>query len=201
MVKLSELIHNNSKKILDYFTQAELKRLKETYQQFKDDHIIKKISSHNIILTIPKGFKIIADSSDFTWMISESPKNTMGIFIYEYAIKDSSQYSNEYILQKRDSMLKNNCPGSVTGSWMTTEHNLPVVSQKIMNNNILMFELRGQWKVQNDFMKGPFISLTALDNKRNKAITVEGYVYAPKSEKAEFIRQLEGVLYSFKYLQ
>ena len=47
-------------------------------------------------------------------------------------------------------------------------------------------------------MGAPFIGLSAVDKKRNKVITVEGYVYAPKFDKLNYIRQMEAILYTFE---
>jgi hypothetical protein len=47
-------------------------------------------------------------------------------------------------------------------------------------------------------MGGPFISLVQLDEKRNKIITVDGFVFAPAHKKRELIRQMEAILYSLK---
>ena len=42
-------------------------------------------------------------------------------------------------------------------------------------------EVRGLWKMENDFMGGPFYSLTIVDEARGRLLTVEGYAYAPIS--------------------
>ena len=59
--------------------------------------------------------------------------------------------------------------------------------------------MRGLWKVQNDFMGGPFVSLTVLDPSKKRVVTVEGNVYAPKNNKRNYIRQLEAMIYSLEF--
>jgi hypothetical protein len=60
--------------------------------------------------------------------------------------------------------------------------------------------MRGQFRMENDFgFGGPFISLTTLDEKRNRVVTIEGYVFAPNSPKRELIRDLEAILYSLEF--
>jgi hypothetical protein len=62
--------------------------------------------------------------------------------------------------------------------------------------------MQGLWKMQDGYaMGGPFISLIQLDEKRNKIITVEGFVFAPAHEKRELMRQLEAILYSIEILE
>ncbi len=41
-------------------------------------------------------------------------------------------------------------------------------------------ELRGFWDVENDFMGGPFVSYSTLDEATGRVLTIDGYVYSPK---------------------
>ena len=199
--KLVELIANNSIRINEFFRLSELKRLQDTYKTFEEKSFSDKLKSHHLSLVIPKGYKMDVDSSDFVWITSETPNTSQGILIYEYNYTDTNTFTKEFILQKRDRVLKLHVPGPLPGSWMTTEHDFPVVIEEKNYKNRYVFEMRGLWKVQNDFMGGPFISISTVDEKRNKVITIEGYVYAPKYDKLDYIRQMEAILYSFKILE
>jgi hypothetical protein len=52
--------------------------------------------------------------------------------------------------------------------------------------------------VENDFMGGPFVSYTFVDEKRNRVVTLDGYVYAPNAPKRDLMIQLESIMYSMK---
>ena len=67
-----------------------------------------------------------------------------------------------------------------------------------LKNNYTI-EIRGLWNVYGDFMGDPFLSLTVLDEKRKRVITVDGYVYAPKFNKRNYLRQVEAILYSLEF--
>ena len=58
--------------------------------------------------------------------------------------------------------------------------------------------MRGLWRVQGDMMGGPFVSLTRLDEQNNRVIVAEGFVYAPETEKRNFIRRIEAALYTLR---
>ena len=47
-------------------------------------------------------------------------------------------------------------------------------------------------------MGGPFVSLTRLDEQHNRVIVAEGFVYAPETEKRNFIRRIEASLYTLR---
>ena len=55
--------------------------------------------------------------------------------------------------------------------------------------------------MENGFMGGPFVSLTTLDKKRNRVVTIEGYVFAPKFKKRDYIKEVEAIIYSTKFLE
>ena len=60
-------------------------------------------------------------------------------------------------------------------------------------------ELRGLWKVQGDFMGGPFIDYFYEDKANNELLMLSGYLYAPaKPRKAIYMREIEAVLKTFE---
>jgi hypothetical protein len=63
-----------------------------------------------------------------------------------------------------------------------------------MQNGNFVREMRGLWEVKVDFMGGPFISWSMVDEKRNRIVTAFGFVYAPKIDKRNQVRKLEGIL-------
>ncbi|HNZ72795.1 MAG TPA: DUF4837 family protein, partial [Prolixibacteraceae bacterium] len=60
-------------------------------------------------------------------------------------------------------------------------------------------EVRGLWQVENDFMGGPFVSLSILDVLKRRVVTVEGFVYAPANKKRNLLQQVEAMAYSLKF--
>jgi hypothetical protein len=58
-----------------------------------------------------------------------------------------------------------------------------VITRTFTWNGNYVREMRGLWEVKVDFMGGPFISWTMVDEKRNRIVTAFGFVYAPKIGK------------------
>ena len=56
--------------------------------------------------------------------------------------------------------------------------------------------IRGLWNVQNDFMGGPYVINTILDEEHNRIIYMMAYVYAPEGKKRNILRQVENILYT-----
>ena len=58
--------------------------------------------------------------------------------------------------------------------------------------------MRGLWRLINDYMGGPYISLAELDAAGQRVVVAFGYVYAPSKNKRNLLRQVEAMVYSLK---
>jgi hypothetical protein len=197
------IIKNNSAKIVSYFEKAERDRLIKTYTELKDEKIILSIQkSKNIYLTVPKGFKKDVDSSGYMWISRETPRLSQAFLIWSYQYKDTSQLNREKLLNAQDSLTQKFVPGPKKGTFMIAERRFPIVSKEFELNGNIAVEMRGLWHVDSKdvFMGGPFLSITTIDKKRNRIVTVYSYIYAGKQDKRNFVRQMEAVLYTLKIL-
>jgi hypothetical protein len=48
--------------------------------------------------------------------------------------------------------------------------------------------------MENDFMGGPFLHYTLVDEKNNRVIELDAFVFAPKFDKREYLRELEAIV-------
>ena len=151
-------------------------------------------------MTIPSGFFISKDESDFMWIRKELEKNSFGIFIYTTPYKDTLQLELSSLVSVRDRMLQKYVPGPADGSFMTTEKEFvpPVVNYVSTYPTGFAAEMRGMWCLVGDYMAGPFISYTFPDNETGNLVTLEGYVYYPNHDKRDDLLQLQALLYSVK---
>jgi hypothetical protein len=81
---------------------------------------------------------------------------------------------------------------------MATERRIEQISNFLEHNGNYASEIRGLWRVVNDFMGGPYISLAVLDAAKQRVIVAYGYVYAPSKDKRNLLRQVEAMVYSLK---
>ncbi len=47
-------------------------------------------------------------------------------------------------------------------------------------------------------MGGPFVSHTRLDEKNHRVVVAEGFVYAPETDKRNFMRRIEAALFTLR---
>lgn len=197
---LFTLLASNGDKLLSIFEQAERKRLENNYTRYAEHAVMDKVKKKaGIDITIPKGYTYDLDTNNFIWVSHETPEISQGIFIYSYPYSDTSEFSHQALLNKHNEILKSYVNGPTPGSFMTTETQVETVYASYLHNNEYTAELRGLWKVEGDFMGGPFMSISKLDKKNGRIVTVEGYVYAPKFNKRNYIRQIEAILFSMKF--
>jgi uncharacterized membrane protein YcgQ (UPF0703/DUF1980 family) len=82
---------------------------------------------------------------------------------------------------------------------MTTDMKFPMVYKEYTYKDEYTAELRGLWYTDHDFMGGPFVSLSKVDEINGRIVTIEGFVYAPKTSKRNYVAQLEAVLHTLHF--
>ena len=196
------LLNKYENKIITLLDEMERKRMLDVYKRNQDKSLVEKIKkNHNLSLVIPKGYKLDMDSSDFVWLSQEEGGIIQSILAYYYDYTDDSTFTRDYLIAKRDRFLKKYVGGTVPGSYMTTEKEFkPLFSEYSLRGEKYAAEIRGLWKIEKGIaMGGPFVNITALDEKRNRVVTVEGFVFAAGHNKRNFMRQVEAIVYSFDF--
>jgi len=196
--EMLEMLSQNRTKILAYFLRSERDRkigviTKAPVQEIFD--LLKK--DEKFSLSFPSGYEVRKDEPDFFWASKETPEASQGMFIYTYDYLSEDAFSKEAILSKRDDLLKALVPGPSKGSYMTTEKTFPISFRHFEFQGNYAVESRGLWKVENDFMGGPFVNVSFLDTVNNRVICMDAYVYRPNKDKREMLRELEAVMYTY----
>lgn len=197
--ELLEMIHKYNQKITNYFTEGEKNRLIQNYRSYRDLIItdkIKKQFGYNI--AIPKGYKLDVAKDSFMWISNETNHTSQGILLYHVPFNSNSDSLIKTVILKHDSVLKQNVPGSLPNSWMVTESEIPVSIDTVSISGLDFIEIRGLWRVENDYMGGPYILYAYMDKKNSQLQVLSGYVYAPRFEKRTYLQQVEAILLSYE---
>ena len=149
----------------------------------------------------PKGYSIKKDSDNFIWISYETTYTNQGIFIYKIPYVDSTSLELSNILTVQNNILEQNVPGMIENSYMTINMSAEQYPhlEWLKYRNRDLGEIRGFWEVQNDFMGGPFISHVFYDKSGENIIVIQGFVYAPRFDKRNYLRQVESIMYSFEW--
>lgn len=202
------LLADNASKIIDTLNKTERDRLQDQYAKFPNPVLRDTVREvHGLNINFPDDAELVKNNNGFFWIKRERVKYigntahdiTQGYLVYSYPYIEDSAFTQKNILEIRDSLLKENIPGPKAGTYMTTEYRYPPESAEISFNGNYAVETRGLWKTENYFMGGPFISLTFLNKDESRVISVSGFVFAPKFDKREYVRELEAVIYSSSF--
>jgi hypothetical protein len=197
--EFEKLLKENQDRILSYFLKAEKDRLTQNYQKYYERGIYNVMNENfGVTMNIAPGFQIADEKKDFIWLRYETPEISQGIVLYTFPYVSDSAFMVDYQLKVRDSILRAHVPGPTTGSFMATERRIEQINNFREHNGNYASEMRGLWRVVNDFMGGPYISLAVLDAANQRVIVAFGYVYAPSKDKRNLLRQVEAMVYSLK---
>ncbi len=201
---LESTITKYGDKILTYFLDSERDRTIHYGKEYVNQNLKKEVEEQlGIQIDIPSELSKIVKTNDFIWITNDNPSIRKDLVIYTYPYTDKQMFSKDWLLNKRDSVMKKGIPGEFEGSYMGTEkvHAEPIMNE-IWVNGEYCAELKGLWRMYNGAsMGGPFYSHSRLDAVNNRIITVEAFIFAPGVKKRNHIRDMEAVIYTMKLPQ
>ena len=150
----------------------------------------------------PKDARLAKQTDDFWWVDRQLTRLKggdnhdiqQGFFIHSEPYVTTDQLSLEHVLDRRDAVTRKHVQGPTKGSYMATERRFFPAYEELEFDGHFALEVRGLWKMENDFMGGPFYSLTVVDEAEGRLLTIEGYAYAPYFDKRPYIREVEGLV-------
>ena len=196
-----QLIKENSKRMTATIEQAERDRVianSKKYEELSLAPVVTEMiggSPH-----FPSGYKLKKKTSDFIWIEYNPQYVTQGILIYKYPVVEGEQMMDlDNILANCNEALKNNVPGMFDNTHMIiSDFARPSIEYK-KYKGLDFAEVRGFWEVKNDFMGGPFVSHAFYSKDGKEIIILQAFVYVPKYDKRQYLRQVESIIYSFEW--
>ncbi|MEE4198011.1 MAG: DUF4837 family protein [Bacteroidales bacterium] len=185
--------------IIQRILEKEMNRYAQGYQKFEEAGIGNRLEEKfGYRLTVPKGYSLDLDTTDFVWIESRGHGDLIqGILVYSYPIPEID-LSTGLIFAKRDQFTQQFVPGPSRNSYMAVDRNADFLRKEINVNGINVIQTRGLWYVKNDFMGGPFVTFSVIDQNKKRVINFDGFVYAPQFDKRDYLRQVEAILYTLQ---
>lgn len=199
-----ELFEKQKEVYLQWFDKVERARILNVFRPTADKGIADAIAQKfGFTLTVPQGFYIAKDEPNFMWLRKELERSSSDLVIYQVPYQDTAQFNAESLVAMRNMMLGRYIPGPSEGSYMSTE--IEFVPPLLTNVHDFpagyTMEMRGMWRVENNYMGGPFVSYTFADSRTGNLVTVEGFHYEPNQKKRNMLLQLESIAYSLKFVE
>ncbi len=200
------ILENNAQTFYDRYLAVEYLRLENAYRrmiQHNSHQTVKHM--FGIDMAIPEGYFVATEGEDFVWLRKTATREEFdqAVMIWTLDYTDPAvDFDIDVIWARRDSITKQYIPGQFPGTYMTTyrgELELRPDYREISFNDKYAIEARSLWRVHGDFMGGPFVTYTFVDEKTNRLFMIDGWVFAPKYDKRDYMRQVEAIIWSLRF--
>ena len=165
----------------------------------------KVMEQHGLTSVLPRDAQLVQSRGGFLWIERNLTRMKggrnhdvqLGVVVHRTPYQGPADFSMKRMLQRRDSLFMARVSGGAEGSYMTTEYRLSPRYEEVSFRGAFAAKMRGLWKMEGDFMGGPWTSMAWVDEARGQLVTVDGYVYAPYFGKREYLREVEAMVRSF----
>ena len=189
--KIIEIINENLNSIYStmYFNEIQEKQ-RRISKNLNKTQAIKK--NTGVSLKFPSAYRVAKADTNFVWIRRDIETGSVNLFIQR-----QRNQIEQSIIEKRDSISKIYIPGPVENTYMSTDLIYTPNTQQINVGGKQVFETRGLWEIEGQFMAGPFLNFQ-IKLGDNDFIMLDGFVYSPGSTKREYIFELEAIMRSLK---
>ena len=189
--KIIEIINENLNSIYStmYFNEIQEKQ-RRISKNLNKTQAIKK--NTGVSLKFPSAYRVAKADTNFVWIRRDIETGSVNLFIHR-----QTNQTEQSIIEKRDSISKIYIPGPVENTYMSTDLIYTPNTQQINVGGKQVFETRGLWEIEGQFMAGPFLNFQ-IKLGDNDFIMLDGFVYSPGSTKREYIFELEAIMRSLK---
>lgn len=221
--RLCNYVDNEFDEVAKVINDFELKELKRIYAKGANAAAKEQAEiNFGVSINIPKNSSITEIQDDFMLVKHDQSQQFQGdesmgttaetywiqegIVFWETDLAHDSLFNPYHIMAVKDAVWMEKLPGKSEGSYMTTEYD-PDYSPEVDKTTLAgqeAYVVRGLWKFAGHpgaFGGGPFIQYTFMHPTTNKMLSVAGYIYAPRFDKREYMRQLEAMLQSITIVE
>ncbi len=200
----AETVAKNEEVLLNYFNDKEIERLQEHDRLNSNSKNAQHLRENfKLGLNIDELYVVAEEAEDFIWLRKETDIGghplSQGILIYTYPYISDSTFDVGELVKKRNYYTEKYVHGKNEGSYMLSYEEYVPNQKEVSLTGVYLNELRGLWHMKKGFMGGPFVNYSMVDEKRNRVICVDGYVYGPKFDKREYLREQEALIKSITY--
>ncbi|GAA4279532.1 DUF4837 family protein [Aquimarina mytili] len=153
-------------------------------------------------INIPSAYRLAMEEDTFFWIRKDISHGSMNLIVYELPLGTITKDSNTVgsIIKMRDSIGTLKIPAGETGTnkFITEEAYAPYLYETKLAGRFT-FETKGTWEIKDRFMSGPFVNYAIEDEKNNRLLVLEGFVFAPSVNKRDNMFELEAIIKTIKF--
>lgn len=154
-----------------------------------------------ISLTIPSAYRVGKQEDNFVWLDRQIPKGNMNIIAYtmpENSFDNDSTFVRD-IIAMRDSIGKKYVPGPEKNTYMITEKAFAPYVFPAEIGGKKAAQAKGIWEINGYPMAGPFLTYIINDKENNRKLVLEGFTFAPSTQKRDYMFELEAILRTLQF--
>ena len=190
--------------IREEFEKGERNKSNRYYSVNPAELLMADFKEHmGIEMIIPAHFyKANTADKELLWYIRDYPARAQYIFAFKTPCDTTLPVDMQAlsVMGAIDQKLATISSKGASGSYMRLSNEPSSMSFRsdIDINGRVWFEVRGWWEVANDFMGGPFVGYTTIDENTSEALVVIFALYAPEDPQRNLLRELEHLIYTTK---
>ena len=201
--EIMQNLASESDKIITAFKNMEIIAAQKRFNRsLNKENVLQE--KFGISLQVPSIYKVGKQEAGFVWIDREIQKGTANIIVYELP---AERFNNDTtlvrdIIAMRDSIGEQFIPGpDVVGktTHMRTEPAYAPAIFPVEISGMKGVEVRGIWDMKNYPMAGPFLTYILNDKANNRKLVLEGFVFAPATQKRDDMFELEAILKTLKF--
>ncbi len=198
---LRDLLRKYQGAIIDAIYQAEHQRIINAFHNIRNVELMNRVmEKFGFALTFSEDFAWASEDDGFAWIRKETKDFSLGILVNVTPYRDEKQFTPEKIYNRLDTIMRRHVPGPADGSYMCTERRIDPITRKVdYPNSPYCIETHGLWRLQGDFMGGPYVHYALLSPDRRTLVDLVGFVYCPRFNKRDYLMQVEGICNSLKW--
>ncbi len=197
-VSVANCIRENGEEIRQRINDAERERLTSWLTESAGKERSAVISAEKSWeLIMPSGYEPDFNREGIMMVSAETPSTTQSVIV-SVTERMTSRIGCIELANLTEKVTSAEVKGPDGGSFMVIEKQVPVSCRSFRRQGTDYIEMRGLWTLEGGFMGGPFISYAFIDEETSRAVVVTGFVYAPREEKRELLRQVEALMYTVR---
>lgn len=202
--EIIDKLESNADSIIATFKKIEIAETQRRFDRSLNKEGVLE-EKFGIAMKIPSIYTVGKQEDNFVWIDREIQKGTANIVVYTMPA-DSFQSDSTLvrdIIAMRDSIGEKYIPGPDVRGKITHMRTEPAYAPAVFPVEIAGLkgvEVRGIWDIKNYPMAGPFLTYILNDKANNRKLVLEGFVFAPATEKRNDMFQLEAILKTLKLI-
>ncbi|MEP0263387.1 DUF4837 family protein [Dokdonia sp.] len=194
-----KVIKENEERIVKAFKNEELASVQKRIRKaLKKTDSLK--STFGVKIQFPTAYRYTKQEKNFFWMRKDLKRGgNMNITVYEVPLNmiDKDTFSVARIVRVRDSVSGTNITLG-KGRFQTERSYSPYLFETEIDGHFA-WEMKGTWDIRDGrHMVGPFLNYAIKDEKNNRYIVLEGFIFSPSLDQRDNMFELEAILKSAK---